>query len=180
MARCSSPRRSWRPQLRARRDTRIAERPQRHDRRRAEPADEPRSGHGLPRACRTASAATRADCFAAARSRLRTCFLVRGLAAATVNGPEVLDKVFLSIDDASLPTWSARRRHQRAAMYAGHAAGGRGSCKPSSTPAAGKSCRRRRSRLPRGPRSLWTELEGRGQRRQRSWPASAQSSRAGD
>ena len=32
----------------------------------------------------------------------RLLYLVRGLAAATVNGPEVLDKVFLSIDDTSL------------------------------------------------------------------------------
>ncbi len=33
----------------------------------------------------------------------RLLYLVRGLAAATVTGPEVLDKVFLSVDDASLP-----------------------------------------------------------------------------
>ena len=49
--------------------------------------------------------------------------LVRGLAAATVNGPEVLDKVFLSIDDASLPDMvRLADGTDELRLYAGHAA----------------------------------------------------------
>jgi putative transcriptional regulator len=53
----------------------------------------------------------------------RLLYLVRGLAAATVTGPEVLDKVFLSIDDASLPDMvrlAAGTDELR--LYAGHVA----------------------------------------------------------
>lgn len=53
----------------------------------------------------------------------RLLYLVRGLAAATVTGPEVLDKVFLSIDDGSLPDMvrlAAGTDDLR--LYAGHAA----------------------------------------------------------
>jgi putative transcriptional regulator len=53
----------------------------------------------------------------------RLLYLVRGLAAATVTGPEVLDKVFLGIDDASLPDMvrlAAGTDELR--LYAGHVA----------------------------------------------------------
>ena len=52
----------------------------------------------------------------------RILYLVRGLAAATVNGPEVLDKVFLSIDDASLPEMvRLADGTNELRLYAGHA-----------------------------------------------------------
>lgn len=52
----------------------------------------------------------------------RLLYLVRGLAAATVNGPEVLDKVFLSIDDASLPDMvRLASGTDELRLYAGHA-----------------------------------------------------------
>ena len=52
----------------------------------------------------------------------RLLFLVRGLAAATVNGPEIVDKVFLAADPDSLP--EILRLSQGAdefRMFAGHA-----------------------------------------------------------
>jgi putative transcriptional regulator len=53
----------------------------------------------------------------------RLLYLVRGLAAATVSGPEVLDKVFLSIDDASLPEMvRLADGTDELRLYAGHAA----------------------------------------------------------
>jgi putative transcriptional regulator len=53
----------------------------------------------------------------------RLLYLVRGLAAATVNGPEVLDKVFLSIDDASLPDMvRLADGTDELRLYAGHVA----------------------------------------------------------
>ncbi|HEX7235573.1 MAG TPA: YqgE/AlgH family protein [Gammaproteobacteria bacterium] len=53
----------------------------------------------------------------------RLIYLVRGLAAATVNGPEVLDKVFLSIDDSSLPDMvRLADGTDELRLYAGHAA----------------------------------------------------------
>jgi putative transcriptional regulator len=51
----------------------------------------------------------------------RLLYLVRGLAAATVTGPEVLDKVFLSIDDASLPDMvRLAAGSDELRLYAGH------------------------------------------------------------
>jgi putative transcriptional regulator len=53
----------------------------------------------------------------------RLVYLVRGLAAATVNGPEVLDKVFLSVDDSSLPDMvRLADGTDELRLYAGHAA----------------------------------------------------------
>ena len=52
----------------------------------------------------------------------RLLFLVRGLAAATVNGPEVLDKVFLSADPESLTDITRLAEGTNdLRMYAGHA-----------------------------------------------------------
>ncbi|HEY3518232.1 MAG TPA: YqgE/AlgH family protein [Gammaproteobacteria bacterium] len=52
----------------------------------------------------------------------RLLYLVRGLAAATVNGPEVLDKVFLSIDDSALPDMvRLADGTNELRLYAGHA-----------------------------------------------------------
>jgi putative transcriptional regulator len=52
----------------------------------------------------------------------RLLFLVRGLAAATVNGPEVLDKVFLSADPESLTDITRLAEGVNdLRMYAGHA-----------------------------------------------------------
>ena len=53
----------------------------------------------------------------------RLLYIVRGLAAATVSGPEVLDKVFLSIDDESLPDMVRLADGTNdLRLYAGHAA----------------------------------------------------------
>lgn len=53
----------------------------------------------------------------------RVLSLVRGLAAATVQGPEVLDKVFLSIDDEALPDITRLAEGtDDLRLYAGHAA----------------------------------------------------------
>ncbi len=53
----------------------------------------------------------------------RLLYVVRGLAAATVNGPEVLDKVFLSIDDASLADMTRLADGTNdLRLYAGHMA----------------------------------------------------------
>jgi putative transcriptional regulator len=53
----------------------------------------------------------------------RLLYLVRGLAAATVSGPEVLEKVFLSIDDASLPDMvRLADGTNELRLYAGHVA----------------------------------------------------------
>jgi putative transcriptional regulator len=52
----------------------------------------------------------------------RLLFLVRGLAAATVQGPEIVDKVFLSGDPDSLPDIARLADGPRELrMYAGHA-----------------------------------------------------------
>lgn len=52
----------------------------------------------------------------------RLLYLVRGLAAATVNGPEVLDKVFLTVDDSSLPDMvRLADGTDELRLYAGHA-----------------------------------------------------------
>ena len=52
----------------------------------------------------------------------RMLFLVRGLAAATVNGPEILDKVFLAADPDSLPEiLRLTTGPDEFRMFAGHA-----------------------------------------------------------
>jgi putative AlgH/UPF0301 family transcriptional regulator len=88
---------------------------------------------------------------------------VRGLAAATVSGPEVLDKVFLSIDDASLPDMiRLADGTNELRLYAGHAAWVPGQLQ-SEIGAGGWQVLRATPELVfhADPGSLWTELEGR-------------------
>jgi putative transcriptional regulator len=94
----------------------------------------------------------------------RLLYLVRGLAAATVAGPEVLDKVFLSIDDASLPDMvRLADGTNELRLYAGHIAWAPGQLQ-AEIRAGGWQV------LPgtedlifhEDPGTLWTELEGRG------------------
>ena len=94
----------------------------------------------------------------------RLLYLVRGLAAATVTGPEVVDKVFLSIDDASLPDMvrlAAGTDELR--LYAGHAAWVPGQLQ-AEVNAGGWELSRATPELVfhADPGSLWSELEGRG------------------
>jgi putative transcriptional regulator len=91
-------------------------------------------------------------------------FLVRGLAAATVNGPEVLDKVFLSIDDASLPDMVRLADGVNdLRLYAGHAAWVPGQLQAEIN-AGGWQILGATAELVfhADPGTLWTELEGRG------------------
>ena len=94
----------------------------------------------------------------------RLLYVVRGLAAATVNGPEVLDKVFLSIDDASLPDMTRLADGtNELRLYAGHAA-----WQPEQLEreinAGGWQVLPGTAELVfhADPGTLWTELEGRG------------------
>jgi putative transcriptional regulator len=94
----------------------------------------------------------------------RLLYVVRGLAAATVNGPEVLDKVFLSIDDASLPDMTRLADGiDDLRLYAGHAAWGPGQLERE-VGAGGWQVLPGTAELVfhEDPGSLWTELEGRG------------------
>ena len=94
----------------------------------------------------------------------RVLYIVRGLAAATVSGPEVLDKVFLSIDDESLPDMVRLADGTNdLRLYAGHAAWVPGQLQAEIN-AGGWEL------LPGSPElvfhadpgGLWAELEGRG------------------
>ena len=94
----------------------------------------------------------------------RLLYIVRGLAAATVHGPEVLDKVFLSIDDESLPDMVRLADGTNdLRLYAGHAAWAPGQLQMEIN-AGGWQL------LPGSPElvfhadpgGLWAELEGRG------------------
>ena len=94
----------------------------------------------------------------------RLLYIVRGLAAATVSGPEVLDKVFLSIDDESLPDMVRLADGTNdLRLYAGHAAWAPGQLQMEIN-AGGWQL------LPGSPElvfhadpgGLWAELEGRG------------------
>jgi putative transcriptional regulator len=94
----------------------------------------------------------------------RLLYLVRGLAAATVNGPEVLDKVFLSVDDESLPDMTRLAEGtDELRLYAGHAAWGPGQLQ-SEIAAGGWQVLLGSAEVVfhEDPGSLWTELEGRG------------------
>jgi putative transcriptional regulator len=96
----------------------------------------------------------------------RLLYVVRGLAAATVNGPQVLDKVFLSIDDASLADMTRLADGTNdLRLYAGHVAwvpdqlqaeinAGGWEVLPGTPELVFHT----------DPGSLWTELEGRGTR----------------
>jgi len=94
----------------------------------------------------------------------RLVYLVRGLAAANVSGPEVLDKVFLSVDDASLPDMVRLADGTNdLRLYAGHVAWVPGQLQ-SEIAAGGWQVLRATPELVfhADPGSLWMELEGRG------------------
>ena len=96
----------------------------------------------------------------------RLLYVVRGLAAATVNGPEVLDKVFLSIDDASLADMTRLADGTNdLRLYAGHVAWVPGQLQAEIN-AGGWEVLPGTPELVfhTDPGSLWTELEGRGAR----------------
>lgn len=93
----------------------------------------------------------------------RLLYIVRGLAAATVGGPEVLDKVFLSIDDESLPDMARLADGtNELRLYAGHAAWVPGQLQAEIN-AGGWQVLPGTPELVfhTDPGSLWTELEGR-------------------
>ena len=93
----------------------------------------------------------------------RLVYLVRGLAAANVSGPEVLDKVFLSVDDASLPDMVRLADGTNdLRLYAGHVAWVPGQLQ-SEIGAGGWQVLRATAELVfhADPGSLWMELEGR-------------------
>jgi putative transcriptional regulator len=94
----------------------------------------------------------------------RLLYLVRGLAAATVAGPEVLDKVFLSIDDASLPDMvRLADGTNELRLYAGHVAWVPGQLQ-AEIGAGGWQILPGTADLVfhEDPGTLWDELEGRG------------------
>ena len=94
----------------------------------------------------------------------RVLYLVRGLAAATVTGPEVVDKVFLSIDDASLPDMvRLADGTDDLRLYAGHAAWVPGQLQAEIN-AGGWQVLLATPELvfDEDPGTLWTKLEGRG------------------
>ena len=94
----------------------------------------------------------------------RLVYLVRGLAAATVNGPEVLDKVFLSVDDSSLPDMvRLADGTDELRLYAGHAAWVPGQLQ-AEVNAGGWQVLPATAELvfDDDPGSLWQKLEGRG------------------
>jgi putative transcriptional regulator len=93
----------------------------------------------------------------------RLLYIVRGLAAATVGGPEVLDKVFLSIDDESLPDMARLADGTNdLRLYAGHAAWAPDQLEAEIN-AGGWQVLPGTPELvfDTDPGSLWTELEGR-------------------
>jgi putative transcriptional regulator len=94
----------------------------------------------------------------------RLLYLVRGLAAATVNGPEVLDKVFLSIDDTGLSDMvRLADGANELRLYAGHAAWVRGQLQ-AEIGAGGWQVLAATPELvfDEDPGTLWSKLEGRG------------------
>jgi putative transcriptional regulator len=94
----------------------------------------------------------------------RLIYIVRGLAAATVTGPEVLDKVFLSIDDGALPDMvRLADGTNELRLYAGHATWAPGQLQ-AEIAAGGWQVMLGTAELvfDEDPGSLWTKLEGRG------------------
>jgi putative transcriptional regulator len=94
----------------------------------------------------------------------RLIYLVRGLAAATVSGPEVLDKVFLSIDDASLPDMvRLADGTDELRLYAGHAAWVPGQLQAEVNAGGWQILAATEDTVfDKDPGSLWQKLEGRG------------------
>jgi putative transcriptional regulator len=94
----------------------------------------------------------------------RLLYLVRGLAAATVTGPEVLDKVFLSIDDASLPDMVRLADGTNdLRFYAGHAAWAPGQLQAEVNAGGWQILRATPEHVFHiDPGGLWPELEGQG------------------
>lgn len=93
----------------------------------------------------------------------RLLYLVRGLAAATVNGPEVVEKVFLSIDDTALADMvRLADGTNELRLYAGHAAWVPGQLQ-AEIRAGGWQVLQGTPELVfhEDPGRLWTELEGR-------------------
>jgi putative transcriptional regulator len=94
----------------------------------------------------------------------RLLYIVRGLAAATVTGPEVLDKVFLSIEDGALPDMvRLADGTKELRLYAGHATWAPGQLQ-AEIGAGGWQILLGTPELvfDEDPDSLWTQLEGRG------------------
>jgi putative transcriptional regulator len=89
--------------------------------------------------------------------------LVRGLAAATVAGPEVLDKVFLSIDAESLPEMTRLADGTNdLRLYAGHVAWAPGQLDAEIRSGGWQLIPGTAELVFHGePGELWTELEGR-------------------
>ena len=103
--------------------------------------------------------------FAAARSRPRGCCISSaGSRPRPLTGPEVLDKVFLSIDDESLPDMARLADGtNELRLYAGHAAWVPGQLQAEIN-AGGWQVLPATPELVfhADPGSLWMELEGRG------------------
>jgi putative transcriptional regulator len=94
----------------------------------------------------------------------RLLYIVRGLAAATVTGPEVLEKVFLSIEDSALPDMvRLADSTKELRLYAGHATWAAGQLQ-AEIGAGGWQILLGTPELvfDEDPGSLWTKLEGRG------------------
>jgi putative transcriptional regulator len=97
-------------------------------------------------------------------SPAQVLLLVRGLAAATISTPEILDKVFLTIDVDSLPEMVRLADGTNdLRIYAGHAAWGPGQL-DAELRAGGWQVLPGTADLVfhTDPSDLWTELEGRG------------------
>jgi len=94
----------------------------------------------------------------------RLIYLVRGLAAATVTGPEVLDKVYLSVDDGALSEMvRLADGTDELRLYAGHAAWVPGQLQAEIN-AGGWQVLLATPELvfDEDPGTLWSKLEGRG------------------
>jgi putative transcriptional regulator len=94
----------------------------------------------------------------------RLLYVVRGLAAATVNGPEVLDKVFLSVDDTALADMTRLAEGTNdLRLFAGHAAWGPGQLQREVSAGGWQVLPGTADLVFDGePGNLWNKLEGRG------------------
>ena len=94
----------------------------------------------------------------------RLLYIVRGLAAATVTGPEVLDKVFLSVEDTALPDMvRLADGTNELRLFAGHATWAPGQLQ-AEIGAGGWQVLLGTAELvfDEDPGNLWMKLEGRG------------------